>query len=161
MAIPLLGAVVAVGGIWVAVEYARTPVHEPTPLATTRAAGADPRVVAEVCRQSFSAPPDGTSPDSPEITDVTVIDRNTARVRWVDRSRRSDTIIVVARVCESGRMINEYFGNTAGTAEHPMPKATEYVFHGLDPVNAPWCFRVKVMARDDVYSHQRCVSPPR
>jgi hypothetical protein len=117
--------------------------------------------VAELCGQPFSAQPDGISPDSPEITDVTAIDRTTVRVRWVDRSPYSDTIIIVARVCGNGRMINEYFGNPAGTAEHPMPKATEYVFRGLDPATAPWCFRVKAITSRDLYSHQRCISPPR
>jgi hypothetical protein len=161
VAVPLLGAVLAVGGIWVAVRDAQTPIHGLTPLASSRAAGPNPRVVAELCGQPFSAQPDGISPDSPEITDVTAIDRTTVRVRWVDRSPYSDTIIIVYRVCGNGRTINAYFGNTAGTAEHPMPKATEYVFRGLDPATAPWCFRVKAITSRDLYSHQRCISPPR
>jgi hypothetical protein len=154
VAVPLLGAVLAVGGVWVAVRGAQTPIHGLTPLASSGAAGPNPRVVAELCGQPFSAQPDGISPDSPEITDVTAIDRTTVRVRWVDRSPYSDTIIIVARVCGNGRMINEYLGN-------PMPKAAEYVFRGLDPATAPWCFRVKAITSRDLYSHQRCISPPR
>jgi hypothetical protein len=162
VAVLFLGAVLVVGGIWVAGRDAQTPIHGLTPPASSRAAGPNPRVVAELCRQPFSAAPDGISPDSPEITDVTAIDRTTVRVRWVDRSSPySDTIIIVYRVCENGRTINAYFGNTAGTAEHPMPKATEYVFRGLDPATAPWCFRVKAITSRDLYSHQRCISPPR
>jgi hypothetical protein len=150
VAVPFLGAVLTVGGIWMARRDAQTPIYGPTPPASSRAAkGPNPRVVAELCRQPFSAHPDGPSPDSPEITDITAIDRTTVRVRWADRSPHSDTIIIVARVCENGRMINEYFGN----------HATEYVFRGLDPANAPWCFRVRAITNRDLYSHQRCISP--
>jgi hypothetical protein len=149
---PFLGAVLAVAGIWVASRDAQTPIHGLTPPASSRAAGGpNPRIVAELCRQPFSADPDGISPYSPEITDITAIDRTTVRVRWVDRTPYSDTIIIVARVCENGRMINEYLGNYA----------TEYVFHGLDPATASWCFRVKAITSRDLYSHQRCISPPR
>jgi hypothetical protein len=161
VSVSFLGAVLTVGGILVAGRDAQTPIHGLTPPASSRAAnGPNPRVVADLCRQPFSAAPDGISPDSPVITDITAIDRTTVRVRWEDRSPYSDTIIIVARVCENGRMINEYFGNTAGTAEHPMPKATEYVFRGLDPATASWCFRVRAITSNDLYSHQRCISPP-
>jgi hypothetical protein len=93
------------------------------------------------------------SPDrSPEITDITALDRTAVRVRWADRSNGTASFIV-DRVCENGRMITGY---------QVRPPDTEYVFRGLDPATAPYCFRVEAVTTDSNWrSHQRCISPPR
>lgn len=140
---------VATGGIWLAKRYA-TPVQGLAPAAGSRGTTGN-RLPIDYCSRPFSPQPRGISPDrSPEITDITALDRTTVRVRWVNRSRGTVNFLV-AHVCENGRMINAY-----GAPD------TEYVFKRLDPATAPYCFQVEALTViSDWYSPQRCVSPPR
>lgn len=88
---------------------------------------------------------------SPEIIDITAIDRTTVRLRWVDRSPATARFIV-SRVCENGRAMKSRL----------VPQSdTEYIFSGLDPATAPYCFKVEALSTEnDWESERRCISPP-
>jgi len=143
---------VTIGAIWIAKRNADKPIHALAPSAGSPSP-AHHGLPPDFCRQASPLGPGAFpfSPDgSPEITDITALDRTTARVRWVPKSAPRDAIILVAWVCDNGRIINTDFA----------PQANEYVFRHLRPDIAPWCFRVQASTRSDWFSHQRCISPP-
>jgi len=147
----LFGVAVAVGGAWVAgldSDDAETPDQGLAPPVSP--AGNRPSTRANDC--SLPLPTGYNRIDSrrsPEITDITAIDRTTVRLRWVDRSGRVD-LFIVSRLCQNGR---------AMTSRLVPYSDTEYVFSGLDPATAPYCFKVEALNTDSGWeSERRCIS---
>jgi hypothetical protein len=149
-----VGTVVAVGGAWVADldgGDAETPNQGLAPPASSPAP-AKTSAGAIDCNLPLPGGYDRIdSLRSPEIIDITAIDRTTVRLRWVDRSPATARFIV-SRVCENGRAMKSRL----------VPQSdTEYIFSGLDPATAPYCFKVEALtAENDWESERRCIPPP-
>jgi hypothetical protein len=150
----LIGTAVAVGGAWVADldgGDAETPNQGLAPPASSPAP-AKPSARAVDCNLPLPSGYDRIdSLRSPEIIDIAAIDRTTVRLRWVDRSPATARFIV-SRVCENGRTMKSRL----------VPQSdTEYIFSGLDPATAPYCFKVEALSTEnDWESERRCISPP-